>query len=114
MLRLMRLQQPDAAAFLASGAADHLMQKLEGALRRTRIAVAEAEVAVDDADQIELGEMMALGDELRADHNIEASLRHIVQLTAQPLDRLNEIARQHQDARLGKQLVRLLLQPFDA
>src|SRR6185369_8966086 len=66
MLRLMRLQQPDAAAFLASGAADHLMQKLEGALRRTRIAVAEAEVAVDDADQIELGEMMALGDELRA------------------------------------------------
>ena len=38
----MRLQQADAAALLAAGAADHLMQKLERALGRARIAIAEA------------------------------------------------------------------------
>ena len=42
MLGLMRLQQSDAAALLAAGAADHLMQHLEGALGGARIAVAEA------------------------------------------------------------------------
>ena len=103
-----------AAALLAPGAADHLMQQLERALGRARIAVAQAEVGIDDADQIELREMMALGDELRADDDVEAALRDVVELRAQPLDRLDQIARQHQDARLRKQLGRLLLQPLDA
>ncbi len=37
----MRLQEADAAAFLAAGAADHLMQQLERPLGGARIAVAE-------------------------------------------------------------------------
>ena len=72
---------------LAAGAADHLMQQLERALGRARIAVGEAEIGVDDADQVELGEMVALGDELRADDDVEAALRDVVELLAQPLDR---------------------------
>ena len=96
----MRLQIAEAAARLAAGAADHLMQQLEGALGGARIAVAEAEIGIDDADQIELREMMALGDELRADDDVEAALRDVVELLAQPLDRGDEIAREHQDARL--------------
>ena len=100
MLGLVRLQEADAAALLAAGAADHLMQQLERALGGARIAVGEPEIGVDDADQVELGEMMALGDELRADHDVEAAFRDVVELLAQPLHRFDQIARQHQDARL--------------
>ena len=114
MLGLVRLQIADAAAGLAAGAADDLMQELERALGRARIAVGEAEIGVDDADQIELREMVALGDELRADDDVEAALGDVVELLAQALDRFDEIARQHQDAAPRKQLGRLLLQPLDA
>ena len=76
--------------------------------------LAEPEIGVDDADQVELREMVALGHELRADDDVEAALRDVVELLAQALDRFDEVARQHQDARVGKQLGRLLLQPLDA
>ena len=110
----MRLQEADALAFLAAGATDDLMQKLERALGGARIAVGEAKIGVDDADQIELREMVPLGDELRADDDVEAALRDVVELLAQPLHRLHEIAGEHQDARFREQLRRLLLQPLDA
>ncbi len=114
MLGLVRLQEAYTAALLAPGAADHLMQQLEGALGRARVAVAEAEIGIDDADQIELGKVMALGHQLRADHQIETPLRHVVELGAQPLDRFDQIARQYENARAGKQLGRLVLEPLHA
>ena len=100
MLGLMRLQIADAAARLAAGAADHLMQKLEGALAGARIAVAEAEIGIDDADQIEPRKMMTLGDELRADDQSNRPSRHVVEFGAQALDQFDQIAREHQDARV--------------
>ena len=103
-----------ALPFLAAGAADDLMQQLERALGGARVAVAEAEIGIDDADQIELREMVPLGHQLRADDDVDAALRDLVELLAHPLDRSDEIARQHQDARVGKQRRRLLLQPLDA
>ncbi len=110
----MRLQIADAAALLATGAADHLMQKLERALGGARVAVAEAEIGIDDADQIELGKVMAFRHKLRADDEIESPLCHVVELGAQALDRFHQVARQHQDAGAGKQFGRFLLQPLDA
>ena len=110
----MRLQVAAADAGVAPGAADHLMQELERALGGARIAVGEAEVGIDDADEVELGEVMALGDELRADDDVEAALRDVVQLLAQPVDRGDEVAREHQHPRLREQLAHLLLQPLDA
>ena len=74
MLGLVRLQIADAAAFLAAGAADHLMQQLERALGGARIARAEAQIGIDHADQIELGKVVPLGDKLRADDDIDAAL----------------------------------------
>src|SRR5437763_1559506 len=71
MLGLMGLQIADAAAFLATRTADHLVQELERALGRARIAVAQPEISVNDADQIELGKMVTLGDQLRADHDVD-------------------------------------------
>ena len=58
--------------------------------------------------------MVALGDELRADHDVEAALRDVVELLPQPLHGVDQIAGEHEDARAGKQLGRLLLQPLDA
>src|SRR5690242_14028932 len=58
--------------------------------------------------------MMPLGDELRADDDVEAPLRDVVELRPQALDRVDEIARENQNAAAGKELRRLLLQPFDA
>src|SRR5262249_19120150 len=110
----MRLQEAEASALLAAGAAHDLMQKLEGALRRARIAVGEAEIGIDDPDQVEFWEVMALGDELGADDEIETPLRHVIEFGAQPLDRFHEIARQDQDAAPWKQLGGLVLKPLDA
>ena len=58
--------------------------------------------------------MMALGHQLRADDDVEAALRDVVELRAQALHRFHQIARQHQDAAAREQLGRLLLQPLDA
>ena len=60
MFGLVGLQITDTLPGLATGAADDLMQQLEGALRRPRIAVAQAKIRIDDADQIELREDHAL------------------------------------------------------
>ena len=114
MLGLMRLQERSAMSFGPPGAARHLMQELERALGGARIAVAQAQVGVDHADQIEAREMVALGDELRADDDVEAAFGDRVEFLPQPLDRFDQIARQHHDARVGKQRRHLLLQTLDA
>ena len=78
----MGLQIADAAALLAPGAADHLIEQLEGSLGRARIAIAEPEIGIDDADQIEPRKVVALRHELRADDDVDAALRDLVQLAS--------------------------------
>ena len=114
MLRLVGLQIADAAALVAPGAADHLVEQLPGALGGARIAVAQAQIGIDHADQIEPRKIMALGHQLRADDDVDAAFRDLVQLAAHGLDRGDEVARQHHGARLRKQRGRLFLQAFDA
>src|SRR5713226_822196 len=58
--------------------------------------------------------MMALRHQLRADDDIDASLRDLSQLAAHGLDRCDQIARQHHGARLWKQAGCFLLQALDA
>jgi len=52
MFHLVGLQIADAAALIAPGAPDHLVEQLERALGGARIAIAQAQIGVDDADQI--------------------------------------------------------------
>ena len=108
----LQIAAPDAG--IAAGAADHLMQQLEGALGGARVAVIQPEVGVDDTDKVELREVMAFRHQLRPDDDIEAALGDIVELLAQLLDRGDEIARQHQDAGLRKQRAHLLFEALDA
>ena len=57
---------------------------------------------------------MALRHQLRADDDVDAAFRDLVQLAAHGLDRGDQVARQHHGARVRKQLRRLFLQPLDA
>ena len=106
----MGLQIADAAALIAPGTADHLIEQLKSPLGGARIAIAQTEIRIDDADQIEPREIMPLRHQLRADDDIDAAFRDFIQLAAHGLDRGDQVARQHHGARVRKQLRRLLLQ----
>ena len=75
----MGLQIADAAALVAPGAADHLVEQLKRPLGGARIAIAEAEIGIDHADQIEPREIMALRHQLRADDDVDAAFGDLVQ-----------------------------------
>ncbi len=109
----MGLQIADAAALLAAGAADHLVEQLERAFGSARIAIAKPEIGIDHTDQVQAREMMPLRHQLRADDDIDAALGNLGQLRAHGLDRRDQVAGQHHAARLGKQRRGLLLQPLD-
>src|SRR5262245_50164131 len=104
MFRLMGLQIADTTTLLPTGSANHLVQQLECPLGGTRIAVAKTQIRVDDSDQIELGKMVSLGHELRADHEIESPPCHVVEFLPQTVDRFHQVARKHEYACLWKEL----------
>ena len=79
MFGLVGLQIADAAALIAPGAPDHLVEQLKGALGGARIAIAEAQIGVDHADQIEPREIVALRHQLGADDDIDAAFGDLVQ-----------------------------------
>ena len=62
-------------------------QQLERPLGRARIAIGEAEIGVDDADQRHVREIVPLGDELRADDDIGLALGDRLEFEPQPLAR---------------------------
>ena len=92
-------KRPAPGRRLAAGAPDDLMQELERAFGRARIAIAEPEIGIDDADERERREMMSLGDKLRADDDVDFSFGDRLEFGAEPLDSAGKIARQHQRAR---------------
>ena len=112
MLRLPGLDQRAARPVAAPGAARHLIEQLERALGGARIAAAEAQICVHHADEREMREVVALGDELRADHNVEGALGDLVQFAPQPFGAAGKIRGEHQEARIREQTSRLL--PRDA
>ena len=63
----------------ASGPAGHLRQQLPGALARPWIAGLECKIRIHHARQHEMWKMMALGDKLRADHQIDLALLDLAQ-----------------------------------
>jgi hypothetical protein len=113
MFRLMGLQVTETPTLFSTGASDHLVQQLECALGGAWIAITKPEIGIDDPDQVEFGKMMALGNELSTDDEIEAPRSHVIELLPQSLDGLHEVAGEHQAAGLGKQLRGFLLESFD-
>ena len=66
MLRKLGLYQHAAACSAAAGTSRDLGQAREQAFAGAKIGAVERAVGIDDANQIELGEIMALGEDLGA------------------------------------------------
>ena len=114
MVRLEGLQQAEALLAGAPGPAGHLAEQLEGALGGARIAIGEAEIGIDDADQRHVGKIVPLGDQLRADDDVGLALGDRLELEPQPPDAAHDVGRQHDGARVGKMPDDLLGDPLDA
>src|SRR6185437_9149307 len=114
VLGLPGLQQGAAGLLAASGAAGRLAQKLECVLGRARIAIGEPDVGVDDSNERQPREIMALGDKLSADDDVVIAAPDRVQLATQPLDAATGVGRQNETSRVGKQQLRLLGDALDA
>jgi hypothetical protein len=72
MFRLEGLDQAEALLAGAAGAAGDLAEQLECAFGGARIAIGEAEIGIDHADQRHVRKVVPLGDELRADDDIDS------------------------------------------
>ena len=97
----MRLHEPAACGGRAAGPARHLMQKLERAFARARVcAMSKAQIAVHDADESEIGEVMALGHDLRADDDIDLMRFDLVDDGPHFRETGNEIGGQEREAGL--------------
>ena len=114
MIRCVGLQQCAAGAAGASGAAGHLAEELEGAFSGAEIAVGEAEVGIDHADQLEQREIVALGDELRADDDVDLAFCDRRQFEPQPVDAAGKVARHDDGACIRKAGSDFLGQALDA
>ena len=75
------LDEDMARLFAAPGAPGDLHDLLEGAFGRAQVAALQPQVRIDHADQGQVREMIALGDELGADDDVDVP----------SLDRLHEI-----------------------
>ena len=76
--------------------------------------LAEAEIGVDHPDQRQAREMVALGDELGADEDVDLAALDRRDLGAQPLGAADQVRGQDRQPRVGKQRRHLLGQPLDA
>src|SRR5262245_18796525 len=95
VVRLMGLEIALAAARLAAGAAGDLVQELKGPLSGARVAIVQAEIGIDDADQIEPREMVSLRHQLGADDDIHAAFGDFLEFLAHVLRGGHQVARQH-------------------
>ena len=81
------------------------MQELERALGGARVgAMRKAEIAVDDADEGKAGKVVALGDDLRADDDIEFARLDAADHLAHFGQAGDEIGRQQRQSRIREAL----------
>ena len=110
MIRIDGLNQHDSGRLAASGAAGGLRQELEGSLGGAEIGEAQADVGVHDAHQRDVGNVVTLGDHLRADQDVVIALAEagqdgfVVALAA------DGIAVQPRDAGFRKRAVQLVFE----
>ena len=72
----MGLDQHAARLVAAPGAAGDLLDLLEAALGGAQVAARQAEIGVDHPDQGQVGEVIALGDQLGADDDVDLAGFH--------------------------------------
>src|SRR5690242_5406174 len=90
------------------------MQQLEAALGGARIPRAAAEIGVDDPGERKLREVMAFGDDLRADEDIDVALRERTDHGLRLRGARERIARRDRDACIGEAGAEFLFDALDA
>ena len=97
------LDQHAPGLVAAPGAPGDLLDLLEAALGGAQVAALQPEVGVDHPDQRQIGEVIALGDQLRADDDVDlARLHRATNSAARAGDQM--VSRgDDRGARLGKQ-----------
>ena len=110
----MGLDEHAAGLVAAAGAAGDLLDLLEAALGGAKIAAGEAEVGIDHADQRQVGEVIALGDQLRADHDVDRARLHRADELGGAQRRPDGVGRDDRRPRFGEQLGDLVGDPLDA
>ena len=108
------LQHNFAGSLAAPGASGHLRQQLKRALGGAKVRQAERHVGPDHADQRHAVNVVALGDHLRADEQVEFALIQGVQRALEIFVAADGVAIEAGDARLGKHAVQQLFQLFRA
>ena len=114
MRRVKRLDQRLARLVAAPGAPCNLIEQLKCALGGAWIAAAQAQIRVDDADKREKRKIVAFGDELRADDDIEGAFGDLLQFAPQPVGAARKIRREDEYARIWKERRRFFGEPLDA
>ena len=114
MLGQVGLDQHPAGPLLAAGAAGHLIEQLERPLGGAQVTAAQAEVGVDDPDQREVGEVVALGDDLGADQDVDRVALHRLDQRCRGLGVARGVAGHHREPGLGRISRQLLGEPLDA
>ena len=110
----MGLDEHAAGLVAAAGAAGDLLDLLEAALGGAEVAAGEAEVGVDHADQRQVGEVIALGDQLRADHDVDRAGLHRADELGRAQRRPDGVGGDDRRPRFGEQLGDLVGDALDA
>ena len=114
MLRLVGLEQRAPGPFAATGTTDGLAEQLPGALRGALIGQVERDVRGDDADERHLRHVEPLGDEARADEDVAAALREVVDDAGRRALALDDVTVEARDAQLREADAQLLLDALGA
>ena len=110
----MGLDEHAARLVAAPGAAGDLLDLLEAALGRAQVAAGEAEVGIDHADQGQVGEVIALGDQLGADDDVDRAGFHRADELGRAQRRPDGVGGDDRGARIGEQLGDLVGDALDA
>src|SRR5262249_1122983 len=114
VIRVEGLDQDAAGQIATSGASGDLREQLEGALGGAKVGQAEHGVGADNANQRDAVEVVALGEHLRADQNVERTAGEGGESLLILVLGASGVAIEASDARAGKFLAQALFEMFGA
>ncbi len=100
MVRLISLNETEALAPRSPRAARDLIEQLERAFGRARIAIGKPQIGIHHAHQCHVGKIVSFGDKLRADDDIRFAFCDSVKFQPQPLHATRHIRRKNDDSRV--------------
>ena len=112
VLRFVSLQNHFAGFFGTARTARHLRDQLAHAFQRAKIGAIERRIDIQDADQRQPGEVVALGQHLRADHDVNRAAADVAEQTLQFAAFAHAVGIKALDAMLGEGRAQPILHPF--